>query len=141
MATEAESRIDELLDGVDTDSVSSMRRFIANVKVMREELRREEKRRDELERANAEFAKKVNKKVVGYIIKSHDDGSVLLGGRTFGKFNPMDAARFKDALCAYRQMDLIIGRGKTFKEMYLPQVNELLADGKIGRKVEREEAL
>ena len=144
MATEAESRIDELLDGVDTDSVSSMRRFITCVKLMRNELRREEKKRDELaavNKATVEQAVTDKRNVIGYIIKSNDDGSVLLGGRTFGKFNPMDAARFKDALCAYRQMDLIIGRGKTFKEMYLPQVNELLADGKIGRKVEREEAL
>lgn len=127
--------IDELLDGVDTDSVSSMRSFIANVKVMREELRREEKRRDELGRANAEFTKKVNKKVVGYIIKSHDDGSVLVGGRVFGFVNPLKAARFDDAFSAYRQMDLIIGRGKAFKESYLPHVHELYADGTIGSEV------
>lgn len=75
----------------------------------------------------------MERKSLGFIIISLDEGSLWMGGRRFlmksgsGK-DLLKATKFTDVFYAQEQVKMLIGRSKTYQKKVLPHVYELFDD-------------
>lgn len=71
--------------------------------------------------------------IIGYVLKSHHDGALFMGGNHWGKgFEPTKAARFSEEYYASSQILALVGRKRDYYDRYLPHVHPLFADGTLG---------